>query len=257
MKASEPALLRAVLIDDEPAATRSLSKLLELFCPHVKVEASAENVPEGVRAIEAHQPDVVFLDIEMPGYSGFELLQFFKQVSFEIVFVTAYEAFAVKAFEVSAVDYLLKPVQPEALQSAVDKVREKRQQQHIQARLTALEDNLQSRELQKLGLPMSDGLVFVATQDILYLEADGSYTHVRTQDGQTHLVSKPLKFFADALNDHSDFFRSHRSFLVNLRHCQTLKRGSRVLQLEDGSTLPIARNQRKALEAALERVHLV
>src|SRR5262249_48276648 len=142
----------------------------------VEVVAQCENVPAGVLAINQHKPQLVFLDIEMPEYNGFELLGFFRDVDFEIIFVTGYNEYALKAFEVSAVDYLLKPVEIEKLKRAVSKVEQKLKQGNMPYRLDILRDSFRSQQFQKIALPMSDGLIFVDVSEIMLLEADGAYT---------------------------------------------------------------------------------
>src|SRR6218665_919300 len=153
-------MIKAVIIDDEEGARITLSALLNEYVHDLQIVAQCVTVPEGVLAINKHNPDLVFLDVEMPEYNGFELFDFFKKVSFEVIFVTAYSNYAVRAFEVSAVDYLLKPVEIESLKSAVEKVRKLNHRESLDQRLALLKESYKDNEIQKIALPMSNGLLF-------------------------------------------------------------------------------------------------
>lgn len=169
-------MLKALIIDDEQRSRELLKTLVTDYCPDVEVSGMADDVPSGVKAIHKLQPDIVFLDIEMPGYSGFQLLDFFEEVDFEIIFTTAYREYAFRAFQVSAIDYLLKPIEIEQLQKAVTKVLEQRKPQYMRERLETLRSNLRDEQISRLALPISDGLLFVDVEDIILLEADRAYT---------------------------------------------------------------------------------
>ncbi|MCU0421475.1 MAG: LytTR family DNA-binding domain-containing protein [Bacteroidia bacterium] len=205
----------AVIIDDEAKARRIMEALIMECCPEVKVLTVAEDVLTGIKAINKYNPDIVFLDIEMPGYTGFQLLDFFDEINFEVIFTTAYSEYALQAFQVSAVDYLLKPIQIEQLRTAVDKVSKLRGVHSQHERISALKVNLEEQHLKKIALPTSSGLLFIQVDNILYLEADGSYTHIYMKDGTKHLISKRIKEFENMLIRDIRFFRTHRSFLIN------------------------------------------
>lgn len=172
--------------------------MLEEYCTDVEVVAECSDVPEGVLQINKHNPDVVFCDIEMPKYSGLDLISFFKEVTFELIFATGYSEYAIKAFEMSAIAYLLKPIDIEQLELAIEKVKTKIDAKTIKNRLETLKTNLQKKTLQKIALPVSDGLIFINIKNISLIEADGSYSKVWLKDGSNILVSKKLLFF-DAL----------------------------------------------------------
>lgn len=244
--------LRTIIIDDEERAINSLSTLLNLYVPEVKIEATCKNVPDGVIAIQKYQPQLVFLDIEMPEYNGFEIFKFFKEVDFEVIFVTAYNDFALKAFEVSAIDYLLKPVDIDKLKLAIEKAIQKLNNQDIQSRLEILQDNYKNNQFYKIALPVSDGLIFVNTEDIMYLEADGAYTEVWTKDGSKIVVSKKMKFFEEVLDSNPCFFRSHRSYIVNINFIKKYSKSENYISLDNGKTISIARDRKAHFEQQLK-----
>ncbi len=223
--------LKAILIDDEESARNVLSNLMARFCPEVNILQTCANVTEAIDAINTHQPDVVFLDIEMPNYSGFELVNFFEEVNFEIVFVTAYDKYAIKAFEVSAVDYLLKPIEIERLKSAIEKVK---QRVHLKNNnYQALSDNLKNEQLTKLVVRKNDSQEIVAIEDIIAIEAQEAYSSIYTENG-TFLMSKNLKHFETLLENNADFFRSHKSWIINLKKVESFSKSTSEIQLKSG-----------------------
>ena len=161
------------------------------FCEGIEVIATCQNVEEGIEAIKSHNPDVVFLDVQMQGETGFDLLEKLDNITFEVIFTTAHSEYALRALKSSAIDYLLKPIDIGDLQKAVAKV-EKKQETHLTERLQQLLQNLKSThpENYKLALPISDGLIFIKANDILYCKASGNYTEIFMKDGQKHLVSR-------------------------------------------------------------------
>ena len=241
-------MIKAIIIDDEARAQRVLKTMLEEYCPGVEVVEVCDNVPEGVRAITRHQPDVVFCDVEMPNYSGLELLSFFREISFEIIFVTAYKDYAVDAFALSAVDYILKPVQIDKLVQAVGKLERQLERDQMLERFDVLKENLQHRELRKIGLPVTDGLVFVPTEDIIAIEAEGAYSRVRLKDKKEYLISKTLKYFDNLLNSSPRFFRIHRSSIINVEEVVKYSKAESYVELENGQVLNISRDRKGAYE---------
>ncbi|HLP31836.1 MAG TPA: LytTR family DNA-binding domain-containing protein [Bacteroidia bacterium] len=244
--------IKAIIIDDEERARNTLSSFIKQFCPDVELIAAVANVPAGVIAINQHRPQLVFLDIEMPEYNGFELLNFFRDVDFEIIFVTAYHEYTLKAFEVSAVDYLLKPVDIDKLKAAVEKAKLKLSKQNMQQRLDLLKDAFHNDQFSKIALPVMDGLLFVEVNDIMYLEADGSYTNVHFKTGSPLLVSKKIKFFEEVLTGRVNFFRSHKSYIVNINFIKKYNRGDSTLILENGSSVHVARERKSDFEQQLK-----
>ncbi len=248
-------MIKAILIDDEAKARRIIEALLREYCPEVEVVAMAEDVPSGVIAINQHRPDVLFLDVEMPGYTGFQLLDFFKETDFEIVFTTAHSDYALQAFRVSAIDFLLKPIQISELIAAVEKVKTKRGQN--KERLSVLRENFEGNIIKKLALPVAEGLLFVNAEDISHLEADGPYTHFHFSDGRKILVSKKIKEFEDALSQQNNFFRTHRSYIINLKKMrQYVKQEGGYVLLENNIQIPLARERKTEFLAVIEKISL-
>lgn len=243
--------IKAIIIDDEERARRVLSLMLEEYCSDtVEVLSLCESVPEGVLEINRKKPDVVFLDIEMPDYSGFELLEFFKDVDFEIVFVTAYNKYAVRAFDVSAVDYILKPVRIDKLESAVKKLQRKIQLT-MHDRLELLKTNLQTEQIKKIAVPVSDGLIMVKVDEVSQIDADGSYSKLHLIDGSNMLISKKLKYFEDLLISHPMFFRVHRSYIINLSFVKKYNRHDSEITLDNNQIVKVARDNKVKLEEVI------
>ena len=250
-------LIKAIIIDDEERARDILASCLAMYCPDVEVIATASNVPDGVLLINQHKPDLVFLDVEMPEYNGFELLKFFSEINFEIIFVTAYSEHALTAFKVSAIDYILKPIDIDQLVNAVEKFKEKRHQSTARQRLEFLQETLQHEEIKRIALPMSEGLLFVEISEIVMLEADGSYTDVHLCSGSKILVSKKLKFFDDLLMQRTNFFRVHRSFIVNVNHMERYSKGDNTIALVNQLTATISRDNKALFDTFLRNHRLV
>lgn len=225
--------IKAIIIEDEARAQRILAKLLAEYCPTLEVVAIAGDVPEGVLAIKRHKPTVVFLDIEMPGYTGFQLLDFFDVVDFSIIFTTAYQEHAIKAFRVSAVDYLLKPIQIDQLIKAVDKLNPNHGPEQ-RAALATLKENVRENKIKRIVVPQSDGITFIDIEEIIYFSADGAYTNIYLRNGTKILVSRKIKEY-DELLEGTYFFRTHRSFLVNLSEVRRLVRqdGGHIIMKDD------------------------
>lgn len=249
-------MIKAIIIDDEENARITLNALLQEYAPEVEVMAQCANVPEGVLAINKHNPDVVFLDIEMPEYNGFELIGFFKEITFEIVFVTAYSQDAIRAFEVSAVDYLLKPVEIENLQNAVERVKEKRSTSSIMQRLDLMKQVYNGGEIHKIALPMSDGLLFMEVNRIVLFEADRAYTDIYLNDGSKITVSKTMRTFEDILSNRPYIFRPHRSFLINLNFIKKYNRGDSTILMDNNHLVAISRERKADFESLLKELKL-
>lgn len=222
------------------------------YCSNINVVALCSNVPEAVIEITQKRPQIVFLDIEMPEYSGFELLSFFREVDFEIIFVTAYNEYALRAFEVSAIDYILKPVDIDKLKNAVEKAAKQLNSFDIQSRLEVLKNTIKTEQFNKIALPMSDGLLFIETSEIVYLEADGAYTEVWLKNGSKIVVSKKIKFFEEVLEKRSNFFRSHRSYIVNINFIKKYNKSDNALTLDNGKVIIISRDRKSEFESQLK-----
>jgi two-component system LytT family response regulator len=206
--------------------------------------ALTEDIPSAVKAIQKCKPDVVFLDIEMPGYNGFQLLEFFDQIDFEIIFTTAYSEFALKAFQVSAIDYLLKPIQIDQLTAAVQKLEKIHGNSQIRQRLQTLQSNLEEYKIKKVVVPLSEGSLFVELKDFLYLKAEGSYCNIFFKDGTKVVVSKTVKDYEDQLPPEEGFFRIHRSYLVNSTYISSFASDYNEVTLINQVILNVSRDRR-------------
>ena len=217
--------MKALLIDDEPDAVEALHLTLMETCPEVAVAGKYTDPEKGLAAIRALKPDLVFLDIEMPVMNGFQLLQELSDIPFALIFSTAYDRFAVKAFRYSAVDYLLKPVNPEELRKAVDKVAEKQRVEKTQLELLRQQlYTTDARRFDKIALPYAHGYTFVELSDVMYCESDSSYTKFFLVTGEMYLITKTLGDVEEMLSG-GNFFRIHKQFLVNMHHIRSYIRG--------------------------------
>lgn len=245
----QPLKLRTVLVDDEPGAREALAALLQAYCPQAELVGQADGVQAGVELIKRTAPDLVVLDVELADGDGFGLLQHFAAVEFKIVFVTAHREYALRALKCSALDFLLKPVDPDELVAAVQKAEKALAQTTLQAQLQALLDNLASgeKEPKKLVLRTAESVYVVSSADIIRCEAAGNYTQFFLKNGNRLLISKTLKEY-DELLQKSGFFRAHQSHLVNLQYLERYdKRDGGVVVLQDKSAVPVAGRQRERL----------
>ena len=251
-------MIRTIIVDDEPSALNVLSLLLKKKCKEdVEIIATSTSPREGRELIETLKPDLVFLDIEMPGMTGIDLLRSFTNPSFQVVFVTAYDAYAVEAFRLSAVDYLLKPVEGADVANAVQKIKNdiQKHQGDISTRLHQLEKLLLNNNTlleTKIGIGMADKIVFVNIPDILYCEAQGAYTNVFLKDDKKMLASKSLGDFESQLAGHR-FFRIHHHYLINLNKVKEFQRhdGGYVI-LENNKQLEVSQRKRKDFLDAIQ-----
>ncbi len=229
--------MKAIIVDDEPRARRILEELLREYCPEVEVLTTADDVPNAVKAIQKHKPDIIFLDIEMPQYTGFQLFEFFEDIDFEVIFTTAYREYALQAFQVEASDYLLKPIQIELLMQAVQKV-----QKRIESKKNPTQN---APTINKITVPIAEGLLFLEPNEILTLKAEGSYTNVCLSSGKKVLVSKNIKFFEDILLKQPLFFRPHRSHIINLNFVkQYLRQDGGIIVMENGEEITLSRDRK-------------
>ncbi len=218
-------IIRAIIIDDEPDGRDAIRISLEKFFPEIVIEGIYGNPEEGLKAIRESPPDLLFLDIQMPQMSGFDLLNALLPVSFEVIFVTAFDQYAIKAIRFSALDYLLKPVDIDDLRSAIGRARERlRSNSSLQYQSVLHNARLWGPRIERLAVPTSEGIDFFNTADIIYCKAEGSYTILYMNDGRKTLVSRNLKDFENLLVD-SGFVRVHHSYLININHVQKYVRG--------------------------------
>jgi two-component system, LytTR family, response regulator len=239
-------MIKCIIIDDEPLARDFLSTILSENCPEITLVATAVDVLSGVKIIQEHKPEIVFLDVEMPGYSGFQLLDFFEIIDFQVIFTTAHADYALRAFQVSAVDYLLKPIQIEQIVRAVKKAIILRGSNNNNENLKILKENLQEGKIVKIALPVGTALIFVSPEEFMSVSADGSYTNIVLTDGRRFLISKKLKEFEDVLKDYPQFFRAHRSHLINMKYVKQYNKsdGGMILMNHD-IKLPLSKEKRE------------
>ncbi len=208
-------MLTAIIIDDEQKGRIALRQKLQDYCTAVQLTGEAENGEDGIRLIEKNKPDIVFLDIEMPRMDGFEMLHRLPEKKFHLIFTTAYDQYAIKAFKVAAFDYLLKPIDIEELKSAVSKIYNQ-SPVNTEKKLVILEQSLDSKNIfSKIAIPTLDGLLFFNIGDIIHLEASSNYTTIYFKDHPKLTASKTLKDFEELLPAHI-FFRTHHSHIINL-----------------------------------------
>ncbi|SFN91069.1 two component transcriptional regulator, LytTR family [Bizionia echini] len=249
--------MKALIIDDEKKARQVLQILVEENCPKISTILQADNLLSGVDLIRQETPSIVFLDIEMPEHSGLEILNFIeKEVhNFEIIFTTAYSEYAIQAFQLSAIDYLLKPVRPSQVKEAVDKAIAFLGNNQINKRLAELKSSIQEFNFKKIGLPNADGIKFVDFNDIIMLEADGMYTNVSTFNNSTILVSKPLKFFVESLQKIKTFYRPHRSYLINLTYIKEyIKKDGGYIVMENDKSVSISNDKKEEFLTIIQNI---
>lgn len=239
--------IKAYIVDDEKHASETLAWELGRACPEVEVSMAFNDPRKALTALKSDPPDVLFLDVEMPNMSGFELLHALGEFNFGVIFTTAYDQFALKAIKHSAVDYILKPVDGGELKAAVEKFKQARSGMEP-AQLQLLLDRIaKPREFGKVALPASNGLLFVKPEAIMYCKSDSNYTQVFFQNGKTHMISKTLKEIEEVLEGLS-FIRVHHSYLVNMAHVsQFVKSEGGYLIMDDGSHVSVSRSRREEL----------
>lgn len=242
--------LKAILADDEESARDVLENLLTRFCPDVELMAKCENVVQAVEAIKKYSPDIVFLDIEMPNYAGYEIVNFFKDIHFEIVFVTAYDNYAIKAFEIAALDYLLKPIGIDRLKTSVQRVKEKRTPAPQSQQLSVLSETLQNKELKNIVVSDKGQQHIVALDKIIAIEAQESYCILHTSD-RNYLASKNLKHFETLLESVPQFFRAHKSWLINKQFILHYSKTDLSIQLKGNVNAKLSKYKKAEFEAAI------
>jgi len=235
--------ISAILVDDEKRARNVLSNLLARNCPEVDVIAECSNVPDAVEEINRLNPDVVFLDVQMPNYAGYEIVKFFDEINFEMIFVTAYDRYAIKAFELSAIDYLIKPINRTRLTEAVSKLSLKLAEQNKLADYSVLLSSIQDNEFKKIVIPELGDRRILELKTIVAIEADGAYSKVHLIDNQVITVSKTLKYFESVLPEDVNFFRSHRTWIINLKHLKQFNKTTGTANLECDVNAKISRNK--------------
>ncbi|MDB5281760.1 MAG: DNA-binding response regulator [Bacteroidota bacterium] len=241
-------MINAVIVDDEKAGIENLKALLAKYCPQIKIKGEAENYNVAKKVIDEVKPQLVFLDIEMPFGNGFELLAAYEQVPFEVIFVTAFEKYALKAIRLSACDYILKPIEISELIAAVIKAAERITFKTEGHNLKFLLANVKAADKdRKIALPSLHGMIFVKMTDIIHCEADGGYTWFHFTNREKLLVTKNLGEYEDLLGE-KDFVRVHHAHLINYNHIIEFKKGNApIVIMSDGSPITVSQRKRDIL----------
>lgn len=233
-----------IIVDDEINARLSLRGILEEDFPHVEILAEAKDLPEAVKAIMKYNPEIVFLDIEMPGFSGLSILDFFEkdEITFKIIFITAYSEYAINAFELSATDYLLKPIRQTHLERALSKLEHGKPVDY-----SVLRNNLQPDSKKKIAIYTNDGITLILFDEILYIKAEGSYSEIFLTENRKIFTSKRLIDF-EKLEKMGPFLRIHRSHIVNISKIRKITKQERSsVIISNGEELSVAQDKKAAL----------
>ncbi|HUX55179.1 MAG TPA: LytTR family DNA-binding domain-containing protein [Williamwhitmania sp.] len=249
-------MLKTIIIDDEVMAREAIGNMVTLYCPNLELTATADGVATGYEAIKKHNPDLVLLDIKLTDGTGFDLLQMFESINFKFIFITAYEEYAIQAFKFSALDYLLKPIDPNDLIASVEKLNESIHKEDENLKLKAFMANIQgvTPELKKIVLKTAESIHLVNVKDIIRCESSSNYTLFFFTDNTKLLVSKTLKEFDEMLSPYG-FFRAHQSHLINLNFLDRYdKAEGGTLILKDKSSIPLAVRKREQLMKIFENL---
>lgn len=240
-------MLRAVVIDDIDELRTRFIKLLSESAYNIELVGEADNLIEGIKLIKKTQPDIVFLDIEMPNHSGLEILDFFadNEINFHLVFVTAHAHYAINAFELSATDYILKPVTPDSVKKTIEKINKSASKTPY----NVLKGNLEKKS--KIVINTANTISVVAYEEILFLKAERAYTSFKLKTGETIIAAKPLVEYEEILPQ-KQFFRSHRSYLVNIGNIKEIDKKNFTIMLSNGDEVPLAENKKGILLNLLE-----
>ncbi len=239
-------MIKALLVDDEQPAVESLQLMLEEYCPQVKIVGTAHSILDGIKEVIDKKPNLLFLDVEMPFGTGFDLLERIPRENIQVIFVTAYNHYAIKAIKFNALYYLMKPIDIDELIEAVDKV-QSNLQQNTSPDLEKILDNLQTQgevTPAKIKIPTQDGMQYVRPDEVFRFEAAGSYTSVFLTNGNKIIVSKNLKFFEPMLSE-KEFYRVHTSHIVNMIYIKKyIRTGGDRIEMEGGAVVPVSRRRK-------------
>lgn len=237
--------MKVIIIEDEKIASDLLQDMLLEIDASIEIADRCYDLSAGVKSIKKHEPELVFLDVELPVYSGLQLLDFFNEedVNFKIIFTTASNQHAIQAFEMSAIDYVLKPIQPDKLKQAISKYKEQALYKSYE-NLSVLTQNIQTPNIKKIVIPVSTGFEILNVSDILYIKAEGSYTKIHLSNNVSYTLSKNLKYFESVFEPNHSFVRIHRSYLANINFItRILKNDGFYAVFDDGIQLPITNDK--------------
>ena len=250
-------MIKALLVDDEKMSRLTLRKLLEVYSPSVEIIAEAENAAEAALLVKELKPDLVFLDVAMPGKNGIDFLKELEEINFEVIFVTAHDKYVLQAIRFAAVDYLQKPVEEtllvNAISNAAKRIQQKTNNQHIETFLHNMKQQAGQQPMQ-LCIPSIKGFQVVEISDIIYCEAENTYTNIHFKDGKKILASRPLMDYEMMLQD-SLFFRTHKSLLINMKHIKEYLKGEGGFAvMSNGKTLEVSRRKKEAFINKMKEV---
>jgi two-component system, LytTR family, response regulator len=238
-------MIKLIIIDDEEKVRETLEGLLSKYCPKITVVATADSVKTGIDAVKLHGPDIVLLDIQMPGGGGFEFLKQAAPFNFQLIFITAYQEHAIRAFKFSALDYLLKPVDATELQAAINRAEQAIRKEDLLSRLDVLASNLAENKINKrIVLKTFESIYVISLKDIVRCEAEGSYSRFFMKDKRKILVSRQLKEFEE-LFESENFSRVHKTHLVNMEFVEQYRKADGTLKLTDGTVIPVAQRKKE------------
>lgn len=244
--------ITVLIVDDEKNVHAAMKELLLTHLPSVKIVGEAGSIPEAVREIHQHNPNLVFLDIEMPGYSGLQLLEFFnsKEITFDIIFVTAFNEYAIQAFKIAAFDYLLKPVDPVELKRSVERYKESKHIPRLEERVNLLREAYTNNLVpSQLAVPSLNGIDFIRLENVILMEASGTYTKIVQTSGKPLVASKPLGEFETVLQNNAKYFRPHRSFIINTEFIKQLSsRDGDIILMQNEMQVPLSRYRKAEFE---------
>ena len=242
--------INAIIIDDEESARDVLENLLLRFCPTVNVIHKFANIPDAVDFINNEKPQLVFLDIEMPQYAGYEIVSFFEEIVFEIIFITAYDKYALRAFEIAAIDYLLKPIDIDRLKEAVNRVKDTVNIKQNAEKLNLLNTTLQEKKVKNILVSESGYQQIIYLNSIIAFEAQESYTYIHTAV-KKHIVSKNLKHFESILSENSNFIRVHKSWIVSKKDILNYSKSEFLINLSNGIVAKLSKYKKAEFEVLL------
>ena len=248
-------MIRAIIIDDEKFCIEVLEELIATHCPAIEICATCQSGDEGIASINQHQPDLIFLDIEMPRMNGFDMLKKLLPFHFDVIFTTAYDNYAIRAFKYSALDYLLKPIDADDLKAAVEKYQHPKTQRNYSAQIDLLVENIKHFDpshIHRIAIPTVEGLIMLPIRDIIYCEANSSYTIIHLVKKEKIVSAKTLKEYEELLEAHN-FYRVHNSHLINLSFVEKYIKGDGgYVIMSDQSTIGVSRSRRESFVARLQ-----
>jgi len=246
--------LNVIIVDDEFSARNVLKNLLLRNCPNINIIDTCENVLDAVKSIKKYQPDIVFLDIQMPNYNGYELINFIDNINFEIIFVTAYDQYALKAFELNATDYLLKPINRLKLKEAVQKVVINKEKTKKYEHYLDLIDTLKDKVFKQFIVSTTEGKKVIKFNNLVSIKGEGSYSVLHFNDGDSLITSKNLKHYQEVLSVDNRFYRCHKSWIINLNLLKSLNTTLLQIEMENNQSIKLSKSKRSEIQILVSNI---